>query len=248
MYNSLFKELTSFTKLFRRFVSALSGKGLKDVFSFQNFSEGNKTLCRRHHTARELRVERACAISFTCLRLGLPGGLFPAGPPHQNPVLIYIPPYMSPWPASIIFHFMLTSLYGDINIMKLLIKQCSVNSTVSSCNNIICLNYLLFMDWGDSASARPSNANTNKWKLQLRRPTTRSGPKRNQQVYAQHQQKEAGGSSAVTVTTQYAEHPRNRGSISGKSKTFSPLQKRVDRLRGPPGLQINGCNDKVTGD
>ena len=91
MYNSLYKELVS--KTASPFCLGFARERVQKLFFlFQNFPEGNKTLCRRQHIARELRVQLVCVISFTHLRLGLPGGLFPAGPPHQNPVLIYIPP------------------------------------------------------------------------------------------------------------------------------------------------------------
>jgi len=101
-------------KTLRRFVSTLPGKGLKDFSHFKISPRATKH-SRREHTARELRVERACVISFTHLCLGLPGGLFPAGLPHQNPVHIYIPPLPVTYPANIIFHYLLTHLGGDRN-------------------------------------------------------------------------------------------------------------------------------------
>ena len=57
-----------FSTWLRRFISAVPGKGSKDVF-ISNVSAGNRTLCRGRHVVRVLRVEGARCVGLFYLIL-----------------------------------------------------------------------------------------------------------------------------------------------------------------------------------
>jgi len=60
-------------------MSALSGKGVKEVISCQIFSGQRNTMSRAQHIARELRVDRAS--SKPCVPYGF--GFSPSHPSHS---------------------------------------------------------------------------------------------------------------------------------------------------------------------